>query len=143
MRIRNSHVLSSTCKCVDNLEIFKISHTVSRKSTTGYLTSSTFIFTLVFGKSLVPLIFDLIQSNQSLPELSFLDIEVKTRVRRYQRGNLNPYIEEEQNIQWPKEKVQKDEQRSTRHTHKTKDDVTRTTLKTPVEIAVKLYCSQL
>ena len=79
---------------------------------------------------MVPLIFDLIQSNQSSPELSFLDIEVKTRVRRYQRGNLNPFIEEEQNIQWPKTKVQKDEQRSTRHTHKTKDHVTRTTLNT-------------
>jgi hypothetical protein len=26
---------------------------------------------------------------------------------RYQRGNHNPYIEEEQTTQWPKEKVQK------------------------------------
>ena len=26
----------------------------------------------------------------------------------YQRGNRNPYIEEEQTTQWPKEKVQKD-----------------------------------
>jgi hypothetical protein len=31
----------------------------------------------------------------------------------------NPYIEE-QTTQWPKEKVQKDKQRSTKHTHKTK-----------------------
>jgi hypothetical protein len=29
------------------------------------------------------------------------------RVWRYQRGNQNPYIEEEQTIQWPKGKVQK------------------------------------
>jgi len=29
------------------------------------------------------------------------------RVRRYQRGNQNPYIEEEQTTQWPKENVQK------------------------------------
>jgi len=29
-------------------------------------------------------------------------------------------IEEEQTTQWPKEKVQKDVQRSTKHTHKTK-----------------------
>jgi hypothetical protein len=29
------------------------------------------------------------------------------------------YIEEEQTTQWPKEKVQKDIQRSTKHTHKT------------------------
>ena len=52
------------------------------------------------------------------------------RVWRYQRGNQNPYIDEEQTTQWPKEKVQKDEQRSTKHTYKTKDGVTRTSLKT-------------
>jgi hypothetical protein len=40
-------------------------------------------------------------------------------VWRYQRGNQNPYIEEEQTAQWPKEKVQKDKQRSTKHTYKT------------------------
>ena len=34
------------------------------------------------------------------------------------RGNQNPYIEEEQTTQWPKEKVQKYKQRSTKHTHK-------------------------
>ena len=45
------------------------------------------------------------------------------RVWRYQRGNQNPYIEEEQTTQWPKEKVQKDKQRSTKYTHKTKDRV--------------------
>ena len=27
--------------------------------------------------------------------------------RRYQRGNQNPQIDEEQTTQWPKEKVQK------------------------------------
>jgi len=56
------------------------------------------------------------------------------RVWRYQRGNQNPYIEEEQAIQWPKEKVQKDNQRSTKHTHKTKDRATRTPLKTGGEL---------
>ena len=45
------------------------------------------------------------------------------RVRKYQRGNQNPYIEE-QTTQWPKEKVQKDKKRSTKHTYKTKDRVT-------------------
>ena len=44
---------------------------------------------------------------------------------KIQRGNQNPYIEEELTTQWPKEKVQKDKQRSTKHTHKTKDRVTR------------------
>jgi hypothetical protein len=48
----------------------------------------------------------------------------KRRVLRYQRGNHNPYIEEEQTTQWPKEKVQKDKQRSTKHTYKTEDRVT-------------------
>jgi hypothetical protein len=55
----------------------------------------------------------------------------KRRVWRYQiRGNQNSYIEEEQTTQWPKEKVQKDKQRSTKHTYKTKDRVTRTPLTT-------------
>jgi hypothetical protein len=56
------------------------------------------------------------------------------RVWRYQRANQNPYIEEEQTTQWPKEKIQKDKQRSTKHTYKTKDRVTRTTLKTRGEL---------
>ena len=49
-----------------------------------------------------------------------------------------PYIEEEHTTQWPKEKVQKDKQRSTKHTYKTKDRVTRTPLKTGGE----LRCSE-
>jgi hypothetical protein len=56
------------------------------------------------------------------------------RVWRYQRGNQNQYIEEEQTTQWRKEKVQKDKQRSTKHTHKTKDRLTRTPLKTGGEL---------
>jgi hypothetical protein len=48
-------------------------------------------------------------------------------------GNQNPYIEEEQTTQWPKE-VQKDKQRSTKHTYKTKDRVTRIPLKTEGEL---------
>jgi hypothetical protein len=39
---------------------------------------------------------------------------------------LPTLIEEEQTTQWPKEKIQKDKQRSTRHTYKTKDRVTGT-----------------
>ena len=56
------------------------------------------------------------------------------RVRRYQRGNQNPYIEEEETTQWPKVKVQKDKQRSTKHTYKSKDRVTRTPLITGGEL---------
>jgi hypothetical protein len=57
------------------------------------------------------------------------------RVWRYQRDNHNPYIEEEQTTQWPKEKVQKEKQRSTKHAYKTKDRVTRTSLKTGGELS--------
>ena len=51
------------------------------------------------------------------------------RVGRYLMCNQNPYIEEGQTTQWPKEKSTKDKLRSTKHTHKTKDRVTRTPLK--------------
>ena len=37
---------------------------------------------------------------------------------------------EEQTTQWSKQKVKKDQQRSTKHTHKSKDRVMRTPLKT-------------
>jgi hypothetical protein len=53
-------------------------------------------------------------------------------VCRCQRGNQNPEIEG-QTTQWPKEKGQKDKQWFTKHTHKTKDRVTRTSLN-------KLWC---
>jgi hypothetical protein len=33
-------------------------------------------------------------------------------------GNQNPYFEDEQTTQWPKEKVQKDKQRSTSGTRR-------------------------
>ena len=39
---------------------------------------------------------------------------------------------------WPKEKVQKDKQRSTKHPYKTKDRVTRTPLKTGVFILLNV-----
>jgi hypothetical protein len=44
------------------------------------------------------------------------------------------YIEEEQTTKRPKEKVQKDKQQSTKHTHKTKDRETQTPLKTGDEL---------
>jgi len=43
-------------------------------------------------------------------------------------------MEEEQTTQVSKEKVQKDKQRSTKHTHKTKDRVTLAPLKTGGEL---------
>jgi len=55
---------------------------------------------------------------------------VLRRVLRYQRVIKNLYIEDEKTTQWSNEKVQKDKQRSTKHTHKTKDRITRIKLKT-------------
>jgi hypothetical protein len=56
------------------------------------------------------------------------------RVWRFKRRNQNPSIEEGQKIQWPTEKGQKDKQRSTKHTHKTEERVTRTPLKIDGEL---------
>jgi hypothetical protein len=61
------------------------------------------------------------------------DIMIR-RAWRCQRCNQNSYIEEEQTTQWSKEKVQKNKQRSTKHTYNTKDRVTRTPLKTGSEL---------
>ena len=46
------------------------------------------------------------------------------------KGVIRIRISKKKTAQWPKEKVQKDKQRSTKHTYKTKDRVTRTPLKT-------------
>ena len=59
---------------------------------------------------------------------------VKKSLKIPKGGNQNPYIEEEQTTHWPKEKVQRDKQRSTKYIHKTKDRVTRTPLKTGDEL---------
>ena len=68
-------------------------------------------------------------------KLVFVKLFCKKSLKiRYQRGNQNPYIEKEEKAQWPKEKVQKDKQRSTKHTYKTKDRVTQTPLKTRSEL---------
>ena len=58
---------------------------------------------------------------------------VVRRVWRYQRCIQNPLIKEEQKAQWSNEKGQKDIQQSTKPTHKAKDRVTRTSLKTEDE----------
>ena len=66
-------------------------------------------------------------------QISILSVPAEDYSRKslkISEGNQNTYIEEEQTTQWPKEKVQKDRQRSTKNTHKTKDRVTRTPLKT-------------
>ena len=71
---------------------------------------------------------------------------------RYQRGSQNPYIEkeeeeeedeeEEQTTQWPKENVQKDKQRSRKHTYKIKDRVSQTPLNSGGELSHQSYQNQ-
>jgi len=56
----------------------------------------------------------------------------KKRLKIPKGGNQNAHTEEEQTTQWPKEKAQKDIQRSTKHKHKTIDGVARTPLKAEV-----------
>ena len=76
---------------------------------------------------------------QTSKKISNTDPTKVKRVWRYQSGNQNPYIAEEQTTQWSKEKVQMDKQRSTKHTYKTKDRVTRTPLKTGGELVPVFY----
>jgi hypothetical protein len=60
---------------------------------------------------------------------------IRIRISKIPKGgNQNTYIEEEQTTQWSKEKVQKDKQRSTKHTYKTNDRGTRTPLKNGCEL---------
>jgi len=79
----------------------------------------------IWKKSFIRIVFYVIHWNMGRCLLRICG----RRVWRYQRGNQNPYIEEEQTTQWSKEKVQKDKQLSTKHTYKTKDRVTRTSTK--------------
>ena len=60
------------------------------------------------------------------------NISLSLKIPKVQSESV--YIEEEQTAQWSKEKVQKDKQRSTKHTYKTKDRVTRTPSKTGGEL---------
>jgi len=50
-------------------------------------------------------------------------------------------MEEEQTTQWPKGKVQKDKQRSSKHTYKTNDRVTRTPQQIGGELRIGSSCS--
>ena len=70
---------------------------------------------------------------------SFSIVNFKVKVKKslkIPKRNRNRKIEEEQTTQWPNKKVQKNKQRSTKHTHKTKDRVTRPPLKTGGELEV-------
>ena len=60
--------------------------------------------------------------------------QISQKSLKIPKGQSETYIEEEQTTQWPKENVQQDKQRSTKHTYKTKDRVTRTPLTTGGEL---------
>jgi hypothetical protein len=51
--------------------------------------------------------------------------ELSKKILKIPKGQSESYIEDEKKTQWPKEKLQKDKQRSTKHTYKTKGRVTR------------------
>ena len=95
-----------------------------------YLTNrNTWLSSFRVSSKCLGIIYIYFSSNVHEYQSAFLLVCIIRRViRRYPRGNHNPYMEEEQTKQWPKEKVLKDKQRSTKHTHKTKHRVTRTPL---------------
>ena len=63
---------------------------------------------------------DTIPKRQIITIMVYITLYIKS----LKIPNQNPYVEEEQKTQWPKEKVQKDKQRSTKHIQKFKDRVT-------------------
>jgi hypothetical protein len=81
---------------------------------------------------------DSCKSNYHTIMTTTTSIVIIRRVWRYKRGNQNSYIEEEQTTQWPKENKQKDKQRSTKHTYKTKY---RVAYKLPVIYYLVCICS--
>ena len=85
---------------------------------------TTSIFYIFSSSFTTGTLFILINTGNIIFRFSF----VSKKSLKIQRGNQNPYITGEQTTQWPKEKVQKDKQWSTKHTYKTKDRVTRTPL---------------
>ena len=71
----------------------------------------------------------------SSEEFEDTKVELVMNIRKLKKDRQhNGQKTEEQTTQWPKEKGQKDKQRSTKHTHKTKDRVTRTLLKARGEL---------
>ena len=69
--------------------------------------------------------------NQEFNEYTCIDYSrgPTKKILKIQRGNMNQYIEE-QTTQWQKKYVQEDKQLYTKYTHKTKDRIKRTPLKT-------------
>jgi uncharacterized protein YxeA len=60
----------------------------------------------------------LISLHQTIQNTGMIQVIMYEEFEDTKRDNQNPYIEEDQTTHWPKEKVQKDKQRSTKHTHK-------------------------
>ena len=67
-------------------------------------------------------------NNQTSWIIFLVNLRACLKIPKSERGNQNPYIKE-QTTQWPTEKRQENKRRSTKHTHKIKDRVTRPPLK--------------
>jgi len=72
--------------------------------------------------------------QQTLLKIQQTWLKIQQTLLTMQKIWLKPYIEERQTTKWSKEIGKKGKQRSTKHTHKTKDRVTRTLLKTGDEL---------
>ena len=109
--------------------LFETTEISTHPNSTQQESNYIYLYTTKFGTSMK------IRLNRKFESTEFETMRVNcicdqsllTRVGRYQRGHQNSYIEE-QTTHWPKEKGRKDKQRSTKHTHKTKDRITRTPL---------------
>jgi hypothetical protein len=55
------------------------------------------------------------ERHENMKKVDWLIVAKKSL--KIPKGQSESYIEEEQTTQWPKEKVQKDKQRSTKHTY--------------------------
>jgi len=60
---------------------------------------------------------NIIMNMTDLLSVIYVDRHVIRRVWRCKRGHQNPYIEEEQTTQWPKEKGQKEKQNDLQNIH--------------------------
>jgi hypothetical protein len=74
--------------------------------------------------------------TRKLLNQGFLLVKLKSSLRKFYGRHHNLVDREEQRTKIPKEKVQKHKQRSTKPTHKTKDRVTRTPLKTKMTLII-------
>jgi hypothetical protein len=89
---------------------------------------SLFVLLRNWGLRVSVMVFNATFNNISVILILYCHICIKEEFEDT-KGAIRIRISKKQTTQWPKEKVQKDKQRSIKHTYKTKDRVTRTPLK--------------